>query len=77
MKTGAKNSEEEAAVARLTLRQALRKLSPRQRDAYLYCKILGFTEAEAGRILGTPQRTTHDRLHASIKSLKNILVPSA
>lgn len=56
-------SEEESTIQRIDDRKrivggirALRKLPRGQYDAYLYCRVLGFTETETGRILGISQQ---------------------
>ena len=52
------------------LKRAMRSLTAAQYDAVLYVYIMGYTEAEAGGILGCGQRALHDRLDAALKKLK-------
>jgi len=54
MRTTVRNSED-AIIARLALRAAMKRLPPKERDAFLYCDVLGFTQAEVARIVGVSQ----------------------
>lgn len=72
-----RNSEEGGTVNRLAVRWALKSLPKKQYDAILYCDILGFTQAEAGRILGCDQRNVGRRLESGRKNLKKKLDPTA
>lgn len=52
---------------------SLRRLPEKQYEAYLYCRILMFTEREASDILGIPQRTVNwlvNQAHAALIAQK-------
>jgi DNA-directed RNA polymerase specialized sigma24 family protein len=73
MATAGRNSEESSVVARLALRQAMNRLSPSQRDAYLWCEIRGFTQEEAATILQRAQQTVAENLSSARSSIKKLL----
>ncbi|HUX19349.1 MAG TPA: RNA polymerase sigma factor, partial [Acidithiobacillus sp.] len=61
---------------RHSLRNAIKALPPKQKDAVLYCDILGFSQEEAGRILGISHRAVGYRLDDARANLKQILEPT-
>ncbi len=65
-----------AHSAGVDVRQAIKQLPPKQKDAILYCDILGFTQTEAGRILGCSQPAVKYRLEDARKNLKEKLEPT-
>ena len=55
------------------IRSAIDALPPKQKDAIVYCDILGFSQEEAGRILGMPQQTLSGYLNRAKSALKKKL----
>jgi len=72
MRTTVRNSED-AIIARLSLRAAMKQLPPKERDAFLYCDVLGFTQAEAARIVGVGQQWISDLRKQARHKIKKIL----
>lgn len=60
---------ETATIERLTLEGALRRLSPKHREALELVFAAGFSCDEAARILDVPVGTVKSRLHAARKAL--------
>jgi DNA-directed RNA polymerase specialized sigma24 family protein len=77
MRIGNPWSEEDAAIERIDSRRRLvggmkrlRQLPPGQRDAYLYVRVLGYTEREAGTILGLSRLKIHRLLHQALTAIQ-------
>ena len=64
------NSEETKTINRIALHRAIQGLPRRQRDAVLYCEILGFTQAETGRVLGISQQAVDKNIRAAKKNIE-------
>jgi RNA polymerase sigma-70 factor, ECF subfamily len=62
---------EEGTLTRLTLREALERLTDKQRAVMLLISVQGFTADEAAQILGVPLGTVKSRLHAARAQLIN------
>ena len=53
-----------------TLAQLLKELSPEQRQAVYYCRVLGWTPSELARLLQTDSHTVSARLYRGLRSLR-------
>ena len=60
----------------IDVRAAINQLPPKQKDAIVYCDILGFSQEEAGRILGISHQAVSCRLDDARANLKQILEPT-
>jgi len=58
---------------RIAIRNAIKTLPPKQKDAVLYCDILGFSQEEAGRILGCGHQRISARLMRAKRKLRELL----
>lgn len=62
---------------RLTLRQAIRRLSPEERQSYLLHDILGYAHREIETRWGIPAGTSKSRLWRARRLLREVLQPRA
>jgi len=74
MAIGPVGTPETRAVARVVVRQALARLSPRRRAVIVLHELEGRTAAEIGQLLGLTPVTVRWHLHAARRDLKKILL---
>jgi RNA polymerase sigma-70 factor (sigma-E family) len=69
-------SNEDAAVLRVALAEALRALPQRQRDAVVLRYLVDLSEADVAATLGVAPGTVKSHLHRAVEHLRRVLGPS-